>query len=287
MEKPMSEEEYRAHPALNISRLELISQSPLHYKIGMKDETEAMRMGTIFHMAILEPEKFKRLVVTEPVFEAPTKAGKMSTQSGEAREMRNAWREEHKDAMILTEPDYNNLLGMIKSLKRESELEPEDDCISMREIFSLEHNELPVFNTLFGRECKGKLDTCGMSKFGNTIVDFKKIGRLGGASEEEFSREVFNRNYDAKAWFYLKLFNAQKFYWVAVEEKPIHSAFPDHSVGIYDAEDFLEMGEKKVTMWERKLAECEKTGHWHSYASRSKRLLPKEWSKRLLEEQTW
>jgi len=58
MEKQMSEEEYRAHPALNISRLELISQSPLHYKIGMKDETEAMRMGTIFHMAILEPPIF-------------------------------------------------------------------------------------------------------------------------------------------------------------------------------------------------------------------------------------
>ena len=55
------EHEYRRMPGVNYSALKHMLRSPMHYKY-MRDNppepTAAMRLGTMVHMAVLEPEKF-------------------------------------------------------------------------------------------------------------------------------------------------------------------------------------------------------------------------------------
>ena len=53
---------YHAHKeSISKSGLDLISRSPAHYRYAEpREETQAMRIGTATHTAILEPERFRR-----------------------------------------------------------------------------------------------------------------------------------------------------------------------------------------------------------------------------------
>jgi hypothetical protein len=279
----MTEQEYRAHKALNISKLSLINESPLHYKIGDRPKTKAMSFGTTFHMAILEPAKFKASYAVEP-----------DTINGEPRNNRlkahkeyiEAWRLDHSECTILTPEEYKSLLGMIHALREQMNFKETED-LSLAEILKMEHRELPVFKTMFGRECKGLMDVAGTTRLGKTVVDFKKVGRLGDAAPSKFSSTVSNRHYDAQAYWYSQLYGADAFYWVVVEETPIHPDYPHHSVAIYNAEPFLEIGEKKVKKWIKTLEECERLDQWPSYTKGAEKLWPSSWQLKQLEDETW
>jgi hypothetical protein len=273
--------DYRAHPALNISRLMLMADSPLHYKIGHKPATKAMSFGTIVHMAVLESEKFKKLFVVEPeIINGEPRNNRLKAH----KEYLEEWRtNQAPDAVILTPEEYQSLIGMIHSM-REAMKYPEQGDLGLKEIFSMKDRELALFRKMFNRDCKGQLDIAGLTRRGKTVVDFKKVGRLGDASPQKFAATVSNRHYDAQAYWYSKLYDADAFYWVVVEEKPIHPDFPHHAVAIYNADSFLEHGEAKVKKWLARLEECEKTDHWPSYTSCAQLLSPTTWSIKQLEE---
>lgn len=58
-------EQYHASEGLSFSGLKLLSKTPRHYymsKIVKKTETASQRVGTLTHMALLEPERFKKIV---------------------------------------------------------------------------------------------------------------------------------------------------------------------------------------------------------------------------------
>jgi hypothetical protein len=278
----MDESEYRAHKALNISRLGLIAKSPLHYKIGDTPITDAMRFGTIFHLAVLEPEKFKSQFVVEPeIIKGEPRNNRLKAH----KEYLEAWRQEHAESLILAPDEYKSLIGMIHSMREQMHHKTEDLCLA--EILQLKERELPIFKQMFNRECKGRLDISGLSRMGRTVVDFKKVGRLGDAAPQAFSSIVSNRNYDAQAYWYSQLYDADSFYWVVVEEKPIHPDYPHHAMAIYNAESFVEIGKKKVEKWIKTLEECELSDEWPCYTKGAQSLLPSAWQLKQLEDETW
>lgn len=274
----MTEQEYRAHPALNASRLVLMDESPQHYFRNEHKESDAMRFGTIVHTAILEPEKFAKLYVVEPeVILGEPRNNRLKAH----KQYLEQWRKEQSfDAIILDPEEMSNLTGMLLSIKTEI-ARPLSGSISLGEILASQEREVAGFQELFGRECKARADLLCNTSLGRTVVDFKKVGRKGQASPSKFSSIVSNLHYEAKAWWYMQVFKADAFIWVAIEENS------PHPIGIYNAEPFLEIGEKKIRKWMAKLQECEAKNEWPWYTNGAEALYPSSWQIKQADENFW
>ena len=95
----MPAEQYHSHPAVGHSGLVRIMRSPAHYKDVLTDPpdpTPAMRLGTAFHTALLEPDRFGQTFVVAPKFDRRTKEGKAQAE---------AWDTENAGKTALT-PEY-------------------------------------------------------------------------------------------------------------------------------------------------------------------------------------
>lgn len=92
-------QEYRDYPAVSNSMLSDYKYSPGYYygrhvtkDIGPPEESKSMRLGTLAHMCILEPNKFA-LTVSAPKVDRRTKAGKAEIAAWEA--------DQHPEAIIV------------------------------------------------------------------------------------------------------------------------------------------------------------------------------------------
>lgn len=75
----MNNAEYHAMPGISKSGLDLINRSPAHYRWAQdnpQDPTPAMRIGTLTHLAVLEPDRFNSECIVMPSMDRRTKAGK-------------------------------------------------------------------------------------------------------------------------------------------------------------------------------------------------------------------
>lgn len=260
--KKLSEEEYRAHEALNVSRLCLMDKSPMHYFLNETKETEAMRFGTTIHMAFLEPAKFKALYVVEP----DTILGEPRNNRLKAhKEYMAAWRaEQAENAVILSPEQFDSLGGILNSLQK---MLPH----GLQELMQGQF-EVCEIKDMFERPCKGRADIVVQHPvLGKTVVDLKKVGKPFGAHPDHFKRDAYNLCYDAKAAWYKQLFEADSFVWIVVEEKA------PHAVAFYNAEPFLDIGHARICKWMDKLKECEKTNHWPWYTTGIESLYPSDW----------
>lgn len=79
---------YRALPALGSSDVKRLLRSPAHYRAASEsadEPTDAQRLGTAVHLAVLEPERFATDVLVSPKFDRRTKAGKKAAAEFELR----------------------------------------------------------------------------------------------------------------------------------------------------------------------------------------------------------
>lgn len=61
-------EVYHQHPSVSKSQLDQFARSPAHYLASLtapRKETQAMRIGSLFHGLVLEPERVKIAVAPE------------------------------------------------------------------------------------------------------------------------------------------------------------------------------------------------------------------------------
>lgn len=116
----MPYETYASRPGVRASHLKEMDRSMAHYKLSLErpqKETDALRFGKIFHAAILEPDLFRERCVVEPIFEGLTKDGRMSTQSGQARDMKKAWYAQLRpDQMVIDVTEREQITGMLNAL---------------------------------------------------------------------------------------------------------------------------------------------------------------------------
>lgn len=247
---PAHEYHQRELGVVSKSALDLIARSPAHYRAWVdgleREATPAMRFGTALHMALLEPERFKRTYVVAPDF------GDM--RSSKNREKRDAWLEERPGAVMLKPDDEAALLGMLESVMKHP--------AGSRLILEGESEVTLRWNDpISGLSCKSRADYWVRSK--RLAVDVKTTD---DASIDGFARSVANYRYHVQDALYRSGFREcgepiEHFAILAVEKQP------PYAVAVYTLdEDAVTRGYHLARMDIDRLADCLKTNTWPSYS---------------------
>lgn len=102
----MNNAEYHAMPGISKSGLDLINRSPAHYRWAQdnpQDPSDDMRIGTLTHLAVLEPDRFDSECIVMPVLDRRTKAGKEAWEQFQA---------DYPDHELLTNDEHTRIIGI-------------------------------------------------------------------------------------------------------------------------------------------------------------------------------
>ncbi len=204
----ITNEEYHADKALGKSDLDLVNRSVYHYlKKSLRDETPAMRFGSAFHTAVLEPERYARAYAVAPPVDRRTKAGKEEWE---------AFLREHPGATVLTADDAQQIDAMRLAVMAHP---------IAKQLVVAGQAELSAFWTdpPTSLKCKCRPDYLLLDL--RTAIDLKTTE---DASPWSFARSCATYRYNAQqAWYLDGLrtcgIDVDSFVFVAIEKKPPHA----------------------------------------------------------------
>lgn len=266
------EQEYRAMEGLTKTDLSYLAKSPLHYinRSTLFKETDAMKLGTLVHKAILEPMEFKNKFVLAPKeidgqpVNRRVKAHREFLQDFEASLA-------IKGQTSIDESEMDTLSGILAQVGQDK---------TLPDLINRGFPEATAVWEIDGRKCKGRSDYfLPNSPYGRAVIEIKTTndGRLSS-----FSRQSYNLNYDLGAWWYLNGFEATEFIFVVLETKP------PYPISIFRAdESFLAHGEMRAKKLLEQLKKCEDSGIWHGYTSGMEMLTLPSWSTAIELEETY
>lgn len=279
--------DYDLIQAVNPSRLALMKKSPRHYIEYLIEETPAMKLGTAIHCAYLEPGKFKESYVVEPdkvLCQARDTANKLIKGGDKVWQPANKRMKDHKEFLaewslaaekegktVIAFDDMEKLTGMLSTIAEEMRFPQPEGGVTLQEILSTRDAEVTAKGELYGFQCKGRIDLLSQTKLGKTIVDIKKTK---SAHHSMFKNDIYNLDMDMKAAFYMKLFSADAFVWLAIDDKGVKGK---HPIGIYNARHFLPIGEQKLEKYFATLAQCHKENFWPFYSRGVADIHPSDW----------
>ena len=204
---------YLGQHALSSSSCKSLLSSPNDYLKSLRrnndKETQALRDGRLFHMALLEEDKFSNLK-----FIQGTKAKK-----------------EYKEAIldygyhnVFTESEYDNVMPMVNALKNNTEADfLLSDC----------DYEVPGFGVIDGLPFRAKADA--LSKDGRTIVDLKTTSKV----VEYFRYAANDFKYNLQASLYTQIFDAS-FIFIVINKS-------NYDIGIFETSyEFLGSGDQLI-----------------------------------------
>lgn len=232
--------------------LDLIADSPEKFRAAMdsteeREPTPSMVLGSAFHCAVLEPERFhERYAVKPEGIDRRTKAGK---------EAFAAWEAENAGKEVLDSEQMETIKGMRDSLLAHPLVGAlwKQHGISERTIISRdEETGLPL---------KCRIDRVFPAASASIAIDLKTCA---SARPDEFNRVVANFRYYVQAAYYRDLLEKADgkewtFIFIAVETKA------PFSVAVYQVSEWLPLGVARYRRDLAKLAECMKTGEWRGY----------------------
>ena len=181
--------DYRATRALNASSLRYALQSLYHFKYHYEappsPPTPAMRLGTMVHTAILEPDEFEWRYAPGPI--NPKTGEPFGTNT-------NAFRDaeaEAGDGVTLVGKGELERLAAIR-------LAAWDHSESRAALHELTHTEASIFWTESDWKCKGRPDGVREGADGY-ILDVKTISRL---NQRNMRNRLWDHGYDISAAWY-------------------------------------------------------------------------------------
>ncbi len=254
---------YRAWSAINASSLRTMrDKSPMHMRYEQmhgRTETEAMKIGTAAHAAVLQPDLFETDYVEIPTFSgAGTRAAK------------EEWLAEHEGEIFL-KADQLALVGRlcdaVRNHPRASAL-----CEGQAE------TSMVWTDPNSGVLCKARPDM--LSTRTSAVVDAKFVR---DASPDAMSKALWQYGYALQAWFYLTGAREcgeprDKFIVVAVEK-----AMP-HAIGVYVIGDAtLQAASDQLGILLETYATCLASNEWPGY--RGQFLDLPEWALRRIEQE--
>ncbi len=279
----MSAANYHAGPGVGSSMLKTATmKSMAHYRAGyidedtVKEESEAMKMGRLCHLAILEGRRYRERFVIEPEFWGVTTKGE-KTNSKNAKDVKEkyaAWYSDlPKDAVVVTQEKQEQIIGMIEAV--------------------LAH---PIAAGLL---TGGRAETPGYAVCPETgllmkilpdfrrddgiIVDYKTTK---DASPFWWPRQAAKLGFHIQAGQYRRVANIientpkeNRFAFIAQEKVKPYAV----TVHVADAA-FLERGEQIAMHAARKIAACMKENFWPGYSEAALSLSLPEWALRDEEE---
>ena len=248
----MPEADYRSASAIAGSDAKHIlpPKTPAHYAAHMAGElkrepSKAMLLGTMAHLAVLEPQKLDTAFVERPEgIDLRTKLGK-------------EWKESVGSMPVLDQDEARAVRGIRDSIAAHS---------AARDLLAETQSEVALFGEhRTGLQIKGRVDALKVpNDLECVIVDVKTTS--AGADYNTFSRQAASLNYHVSAAWYCHLCGLNglppaRFYWIAVETSA------PYAVAVYEiAPDALELGASLMSDALGLIAECEDAGVWPGYA---------------------
>lgn len=236
----MSEQEYRAADGEHFSRIKKIEESLLHYKVNAPYTGKAGELGTLGHMALLEPEKYQN---TTAVFDGDkrTKAWKEFKAANEGK-------------MVIGAKEHIAASRMAQSVR----LHP-----AMIPYFEGARFELPVFWLhRFGVHCKSKPDWVT----DDALIDPKTTSKA--ITPRKFGYQCADMFYFAQMAFYHDAMKAvdgrdREVILLAIEQNSPYDVVP-----YVLSTDDLHAGRSKYEAWLGRLIEAQETGYFPGISPR-------------------
>lgn len=257
----MPNEDYHSYEGVSNTGLKLVSRSPAHYAFAEPyKQTDAKRLGSAFHCAILEPELFANKYLLLP--EAKDRRASIFNQAAKATD---------KD-FILVEKEISYIEGMRDAFLRNEDVQEVMSCEYWTELSGF--MECPKTGVLL----RIRFDV--LNERGQAL-DPKKTT---DAREPEFSKAIFNYGYHHQAAMYSEVYQlitgeplAEFGLYAAEDRAPYESA-------VYVPDEYaMQLGREEYLNNLSTYAECEKTGIWHGYQARKKQISLPPWA--LFQEQ--
>lgn len=250
IKKEISQEIYRADPALSRSELFKLHKSPMHFKHAQEhpqEATPAMNFGTAFHCYMLEPEKFiDRYIVCDKI-DRRTTAGRALAAEIEAKGLtpidEETWQTfEYMRTNILS----NKYAAMLLRGEKEQSYFWTD--------------ELTGIDLKCRPDCRTDMGSVSV------IVDLKTTD---SADTEDFMHSCIKYGYDLQAAMYkqgvdLVEGKPHRFVFIAVEKKP------PYACNVLEADELMiRKGSEDLRDYLLTVADCRQTGNWYGYNGQS------------------
>ena len=246
----MPADHYHLHPAVGHSGLVRIMRSPAHYREYVThppEATPAMQLGTAFHTALLEPDRFGDAFVVAPRFDRRTKDGKAAAE---------AWEADNAGKIALSAEQMAAIQSMAYLVRCHTGAD---------KLLSHGLAEMSGFWTdpEAGIECKCRPDFLVME--GDRIIGIVDVKTCCDASADGFARAIATLGYDVQAAFYqdgVKTLTGRTipFYFIAVEKDA------PYAVAAYKASDeVIEVGRTKYRGALQLLTWCREHDTWPAY----------------------
>lgn len=249
MIKTESNADYHASTPVSRSRLWEMRKTPAYFRYceaHPKERTAAMILGSAFHTAVLEPEKFER--------EYYVVYGEVKRRSNAGKAAWAAMVEETGDRTMLSEEDYRTVRGMA-------------DAVRYNGMASyLTHGEVEqsyyVTDELTGIPYKVRPDCFKMINGRGLIVDLKSTT---DASTDAFRREAIRLGYDFQAAMYKTAVEKERgiecdFVFIAVEKEP------PYLINIMQCDPlWITRGTDLFREYIGIYKDCLATGNWYGY----------------------
>jgi len=249
--------EYRALPGVNWSSLKLVEQSAKHYRHAVDNpnhvETDAMRLGTAVHTALLEPEAWADSIAVY----GGTRRGKVWQEFQDA----------NPGKAILKADAMAKVLAMQAAVHA--------DPVARRYLNGAGSNERTIQWTdeATGIVCKGRADRVADNVCGDRVLVDVKTTR--DASPRAFGQSAGRLGYHAQLAFYADGLAARgepvdKVVILAVESAP------PFDCGILILDDAtLELGQYTYRALLERVRDCREAGDWPGrYVQESSLQLP-------------
>lgn len=254
-------EVYHAAPGLSHSMTKHLDP-PARLPVYMNEKREPsaeMILGTLVHAKILEPETELPQISVKP------EGMKFSTNEGKA------WKRDKEGAgkLILTQEQWDALGGCVKSVSEH------ETC---RTLFSKGRSEVSLFarDEATGVLLKARID---FAPVGNCLADIKTV-QDEKASEDGFSKVLYDQRYYTQASWYLRLWNQlcpndYKSHFMFI---PVEKTEP-YLVGVHFVNpESLELGRKQNEKDIKTYAECANQSYWPGYNPTPKPIGVPKWA---------
>jgi hypothetical protein len=251
-------ETYRTSEGISASDLKWIlpPRTPAHYhayRTGQikREETRAFLIGTLCHMAVLEPERLEKAFVVKPTG--------LDLRKVEGKE----WKASVGDVPILDADEATMIEGMKASVAAHP---------AAYELLHNSKREISLYDShRSGLKIKGRLDVLG-----NDFVADVKTAEAGDA--QGFSSAIFRYNYHVQAAMYCQLAKVERFAFIAVEKTA------PYAVAVYElSPTALQIGLSALNNALELIAKCQELNEWPCYAKASQVIDLPSWAYKQME----
>ena len=241
----VTDEEYRADPALNFHTLARFHRDPRVFKENEFEdvETDAMRFGSAFHARLLTPDLYKEVAVFSPPIN-PKTGEPYGVATKAYKETHEAFVADHK--LVISESEAATIERMIT----EFNLHPEAPKLLQGTIATEQPIRSVLYTSLGEVAVKGKIDAYTSAG----LVDVKTTANFDDASgRDKFRYQIYDYKYIVQLAFYRRILGTNDKCWLLAFEKNTPNRVAVYAI----ADEVIESANAVIDCWlyQWKLAE--------------------------------